>query len=95
MHKIPIIEMNPNFSLKIGRELFQAHLKRISDFLSPGYGVWWKTIGEQIIFHDGDNEPDWREEGEILQQPTCIQQLTYLFLILQIFMFYQKFYLNL
>ena len=43
--------------------VYQAHLERISDFLYCGQGVWWHREEENIIFHDGDDDPNFRIEG--------------------------------
>ena len=43
--------------------LLQAHLERIVDFLIPGEGVWWHWEENNLIFHDGPNEPAIHIEG--------------------------------
>ena len=43
----------------------QTHLERISDFLLPGQGVWWKRVDGGIKFFDGENCPDYHGEGPI------------------------------
>ena len=59
--------LNPNSQFACcGKELFQAHLERIADFVLPGAGVWWHVENNTIIFHDGDTNPDFREEGPSL-----------------------------
>ena len=35
---------------------YQAHLERISDFLLPGEGVWWKHVAQGVEFLDGEDE---------------------------------------
>jgi len=47
---------------------WQAHLERISDFLLPGEGVWWKYVPEfnEVEFFDAASEPCSREEGPLL-----------------------------
>ena len=42
---------------------YQAHLERISDFLLPGHGVWWRQTLDGIEFLDGDAENDFNAEG--------------------------------
>ena len=37
---------------------WQAHLVRISRYLLPGEGAWWKAEGENYIFTDSDSDPD-------------------------------------
>ena len=53
----------------LSSELYQAHLERVSDYLVVGEGVWWHrdVDSHAIVFHDSDNEPDWREEGPPIQ----------------------------
>ena len=46
---------------------YQAHLERISDFLIHGPGVWWKETPDAIMFLDGTDQPDYRDEGPTLQ----------------------------
>ena len=41
---------------------YQAHLERISDFLLPGRGVWWRQTLDGIEFLDGDAENDFNAE---------------------------------
>ena len=43
--------------------LHQAHLERISDFLLPGPGVWWRHNQAGIEFLDGSNSPSQHPEG--------------------------------
>lgn len=48
---------------------WQAHLERISDFLSYSgpERSWWEYDGENIVFHDsGTDHPDTRPEGPLL-----------------------------
>ena len=42
---------------------YQAHLERISDYLIPGPGVWWKRTSEQVEFLDGTDEEAFKEAG--------------------------------
>ena len=42
---------------------YQAHLERISDFLLPGEGVWWKIDGDSVEFFDSITEPNVRDQG--------------------------------
>ena len=42
---------------------WQAHLERISPYLLPGEGVWWKQDQECYHFFDGPSDPDSHEEG--------------------------------
>ena len=48
---------------------YQAHLKRISDYLLIGEGIWWhqETDTGYLVFHDGDAEPEFPEEGPALR----------------------------
>ena len=57
---------NTDSKFPCGKELFQAHLERIADFVHPGAGVWWHVENNVVIFHDGDSHPDFREEGPLL-----------------------------
>ncbi|CAC5383150.1 unnamed protein product [Mytilus coruscus] len=43
--------------------LLQAHLERISDFLLPGNDIWWHSTDNNLIFHDGPDEPCYRNQG--------------------------------
>ena len=45
---------------------WQAHLKRISSFLVHGVDVWWHSDTNSYIFHDGTNDPEYRQEGPYL-----------------------------
>ena len=45
---------------------FQAHLERISDFLLPGEGYWWRYIPSGIEFMDGHAEPEYQQQGPML-----------------------------
>ena len=49
----------------IPRDLLQAHIERISDYLLCGEGIWWHHNPKynDIIFHDGKDEPDEHIEG--------------------------------
>ena len=44
---------------------YQAHLERLSDYLLTGEGVWWHRDSDtgDFVFHDGESEPEYREEG--------------------------------
>ena len=42
---------------------WQAHLTRISLFLLPGKGVWWKNTQDGYEFMDGSEEPNCHAEG--------------------------------
>ena len=44
----------------------QCHLERISDFLLPGEGVWWRPDLCGIEFFDSEEEPNTRPEGPFL-----------------------------
>ena len=47
---------NTKFDLVVmDSKLFQLHLKRIAQYLSPGENVWWhhKVNTNEIVFHDG------------------------------------------
>ena len=43
---------------------WQAHLERISPFLVEG--VWWREFGDNYIFRDGDNDPNYHTQGPTL-----------------------------
>lgn len=43
--------------------LFQAHLKRISDFMVLGENVWWSWVNGDVVFHDGPTDLNERPEG--------------------------------
>ena len=45
---------------------YQCHLERISDFLLPGEGVWWRRDLRGVEFFDGQDEVDYRPEGPFL-----------------------------
>lgn len=47
------------------KEVYQAHLENISDFLLCGKGVWWHVEEEskEIIFHDSKGRPEFQEHG--------------------------------
>lgn len=58
----------PQSVLQKFSEHYQAHLERISDYLLPGPGVWWKpTTQSGIMFLDGSNEDEHRLNGPTLQ----------------------------
>ena len=42
---------------------WQAHLKRISNFLSRGEGVWWTQTDSEYHFLDGEQHPDSHQQG--------------------------------
>ena len=46
---------------------FQSYLERISDYLLPGPGIWWKKSQSGIDFLDCSTEGDMREQGPKLQ----------------------------
>ncbi|CAG2197165.1 unnamed protein product [Mytilus edulis] len=41
----------------------QSHLARIADFIIPGDRIWWHYDGENVVFHDSIDEPNFRLEG--------------------------------
>jgi len=47
------------------RSCFQAHLERLSDYLLCGEDIWWRfeRNSQEIVFHDGFQEPGYRNEG--------------------------------
>ena len=47
------------------KEVYQAHLENISDFLLCGKGVWWHVEEEskEIVFHDSKGRPEFQECG--------------------------------
>ncbi len=46
---------------------WQAHLTRISTYLLPGSGIWWRRAGSTYEFFDGSQEVQHRSEGPQLQ----------------------------
>ena len=44
--------------LKTRLKSWQQHLRRISPFLAPGPGVWWRSIPGGYTFYDGDIDED-------------------------------------
>ncbi len=53
---------------------WQAHLSRISSFIVHEQ-IWWKEEPENFIFLDGDNDPDYRDEGPVLRHfRSCVIQ---------------------
>ena len=57
----------PESMLKNVSEHYQAHLERISDYVLPGPGIWWKKVPEGIMFLDGSSEEDYKCNGPTLQ----------------------------
>ena len=53
---------------EIGSRLWQAHCKRIADYLATGKEKWWTRKGNIIEFHDGDEDPDTLLEGPALME---------------------------
>ena len=46
---------------------WQAHLERISDYLLPGEGIWWKRkMDGSIEFFDGETSPFSNSQGPLL-----------------------------
>lgn len=43
-----------------------SHFYRISDFLELGENVWYKVEGNHIVFMDGSDDPDSRDEGPLM-----------------------------
>ena len=55
------------FSFLRSRESsWQAHLVRISPFLSQGEGSWWETKSNGFLFHDGDTDNPSRSQPKLL-----------------------------
>ena len=56
---------------------WQAHLQRISAFLTRGEGVWWQCRDDGYMFMDGDKEPETRLQGPLLHhlRDTTLQQV--------------------
>ena len=53
---------------------WQAHLSRISSFLIQEQ-IWWKEEPENVVFFDGDNDPNYRDEGPVLKHfRSCVIQ---------------------
>ena len=52
-----------NSILENSSEHYQAHLERVSDYLVPGPGVWWKRVPNGIMFLDGSSEDDFKDLG--------------------------------
>ena len=55
-----------NSILENSSEHYQAHLERVSDYLVPGPGVWWKRVPNGIMFLDGSSEDDFKDLGPVL-----------------------------
>ena len=49
--------------LKSTASQYQSHLERISDFLLPGPGIWWRHADNGIEFLDSASSPDHHQEG--------------------------------
>ena len=49
----------------LDKELYQAHLEKISDFLLCGKGIWWHADEDtkEIVFHDNKAMPEFQEQG--------------------------------
>ena len=45
------------------KENFSALLQSISPFMKHGQGVWWYKEAGLVVFHDGADEPAFRQEG--------------------------------
>ena len=59
---------NSRFCLyELNTDYFQAHLERIPEYLKEG--EWWhfEEDSNEIVFHDGDGEPEYRECGPSLK----------------------------
>lgn len=56
---------------------WQAHLQRLSPFLTRGEGVWWQCRDDGYMFMDGDKEPETRLQGPLLHhfRDTTLQQV--------------------
>ena len=55
------------FSFLRSRESsWQAHLVRISPFLLQGKGAWWELKSNGFLFHDGDNDNNYRYQPKLL-----------------------------
>ena len=53
---------------------WQAHLSRISSFIVHEQ-IWWKEEPDNFVFLDGDNDPDYRDEGPVLRHfRSCVIQ---------------------
>ncbi len=66
------------FTFLTGRmSSWQEHLKRISPYLVPGPGIWWKKTEEGFEFHDGRNTPDTNTKGPQLKhfRSTSLDQI--------------------
>ena len=57
----------PQSVLQKFSEHYQAHLERISDYLLPGPGIWWKPTEGGIMFLDGSNEDEHHLTGPTVQ----------------------------
>ena len=65
------------FTFLTGRmSSWQEHLKRISLYLVPGPGIWWKKT-EGFEFHDGRNTLDTNTKGPQLKhfRSTSLDQI--------------------
>ena len=69
---VTIEKSNSKFDfVAMDSKLFQLHLKRIAQYLSPGENVWWhhKVETNEIVFHDSKESSDQHANGpEILAQ---------------------------
>ncbi|VDH93455.1 Hypothetical predicted protein [Mytilus galloprovincialis] len=43
----------------------QSHLARIADFIIPGDRIWWHYDGENVVFHDSIDGPNFRLEPTV------------------------------
>lgn len=46
---------------------WQAHLQRVSPFLTCGEGIWWSQDEQVYRFHDSDLDQDYHHEGPALK----------------------------
>ena len=63
---VTIEKSNSKFDfVAMDSKLFQLHLKRIAQYLSPGENVWWhhKVDTNEIVFHDGKESTNQNVSG--------------------------------
>lgn len=67
-HKVPPFKgtsISTSF-LKKRMQSWQAHLRRISNYLEHGEEVWWKRKEEFYCFLDSDTDPNFQSPGPLL-----------------------------
>ena len=44
-------------------DVLRTHMQDVADYLVCREGLWWSKEGNYLLFHDGDDEPCFRDEG--------------------------------